>query len=314
MPGCEATGEVPSSSSEPEQEVPATDPEVEASSTNFDAAEVQTHDDIPSGDALTGKSLSIYLPLWSDMGSQSVERGESSSRPSLQFAKKVLKSVLSSWVETLSSGHLEAGFGMIKHVRDILADSAEVGLDITGAEAFVDRVITLGDKWSKTKNFPSDAFFNEMFLKPMTEIEFEIKEISQTRKQLVREKNRAEMAIGNLSGELDHLAKEIKETMRRLELLEEQSAAKWAAVVEARAKEGTLIDQIEKADEKLQRKSQEHERWLLLWEELPYAEDGSRFSAAFYGNILKKRGLEAVEAEANSLLEELSLWLKTMMD
>ena len=92
------------------------------------------------------------------------------------------------------------------------------------------------------------------------------------------------------------------------------SRHKRAAVVEARAKKGTLIHQVEKVDEKLQRKSQEHERWLLLWEELPCAEDGSRFSAAFYGNILKKRGLEAVEAEANSLLEELSLWLKTMMD
>ena len=158
------------SSSEPEQEMPAADSEVEASSTSLDAAEVETHDDIPSSDAPTGQSLLVYHPLRSDMGSQSVEHGESSSGPSLQFAKKVLKSVLSSWVETFSSGHLEAGFGMVKHVRDILADSAEVGLDIASAKAFVDRVIALGDKWSKTKNFPSGDFFNEMFLKPSSKV------------------------------------------------------------------------------------------------------------------------------------------------
>lgn len=58
----------------------------------------------------------------------------------------MLKSVLSSWIETLSSGHLEAGFGMIKHVQDILAKSEEVGLDIASAKAFVDEVITLGNK------------------------------------------------------------------------------------------------------------------------------------------------------------------------
>ena len=85
--------------------MPAADPEVEASSTSLDAAEVQ-NDDIPSSDAPTGQRLSVYHPLRSDMGSQSVEHGESSSGPSLRFAKKVLKSVLSSWVETLSSGHL----------------------------------------------------------------------------------------------------------------------------------------------------------------------------------------------------------------
>jgi hypothetical protein len=116
------------------------------------------------------------------MGSQSVEHGESSSGPSLQFAKKVLKSVLSSWIETLSSGHLEAGFGMVKHVRDILADSAEVGLDITNAKAFIDGVIALGDKWSKTKNSPSGDFFNEMFLKPSSEVKSEVNEILRARK------------------------------------------------------------------------------------------------------------------------------------
>ena len=65
-----------------------------------------------------------------DTGDQPTKHSESSSGPSLQYAKKVLKSVLSLWVETLSSGHLEAGFGMVKHVQDVLADSAEVGLVI----------------------------------------------------------------------------------------------------------------------------------------------------------------------------------------
>jgi len=45
---------------------------------------------------------------------------------------------------------------------------------------------------------------------------------------------------------------------------------------------------------------------------LSRAEDGSRQSTAFYGKILKKRGLEALKAKAKSLLEELGLWLKTM--
>jgi hypothetical protein len=96
--------------------------------------------------------------------------------------------------------------------------------------------------------------------------------------------------------------------------LEEQTAAKWAAVLEARARESTLIHQVEEVDGNLRRKTLEHEQWQLLWEEFPRAEDGSWFSAAFYGSILKKRGLEALEAEARSLLEDLSLWLKTMMD
>ena len=33
-----------------------------------------------------------------------------------------------------------------------------------------------------------------------------------------------------------------------------------------------------------------------------------------YGKFLKKRGLEAFEAKAKSLLQELTLWLKTMSD
>ncbi|XXG88221.1 hypothetical protein AAC387_Pa12g0461 [Persea americana] len=75
-----------------------------------------------------------------------------------------------------------------------------------------------------------------------------------------------------------------------------------------------LIRQVEEANNNLQRKTQEYEQWQILWEELPHAEDGSRRSAAFYGKILKKRGLEALEAKAKSLLEELNLLLKTMLD
>ena len=114
------TGDISSSSSEPEQEMPAANPEVEASSASFDEAEMK----IPSPVSSIGKSLMITPPAEHDSGSQPTERGESPSGPSLQYPKKVLKSVLSSWVETLSSGHLEAGFGMVKHVQDILADSA----------------------------------------------------------------------------------------------------------------------------------------------------------------------------------------------
>ena len=96
---------------------------------------------------------------------------------------------MSSWVETLSSSHLEAGLGMIKHVQDILAYSEEVGLDITNAKAFVDEVIALGNKWIETKSFPNGDFFNEMFLKPSGEVKSKLDEISRTRKQFVRERN-----------------------------------------------------------------------------------------------------------------------------
>ena len=120
------TEEVPLSFSEPEQGVPVTDPGVGASSTNFDEAEASPPTDIPSPAAPIGKSFLITLPTVPDTGSRPTEHGESSSEPSRQFAKKVLKRVLSSWVETLSSGHLVAGFGMVKHVQDILADSEEL--------------------------------------------------------------------------------------------------------------------------------------------------------------------------------------------
>ena len=96
--------------------------------------------------------------------------------------------------------------------------------------------------------------------------------------------------------------------------MEEQAAAKWTATLKARDRERTLIRQVEEVESNLRRKTQEYEQWQILWEELPRAEDGSRRPTAFYGKILKKRGLEALEAKAKCLLEELSLWLKTMSD
>ncbi|XXG82567.1 hypothetical protein AAC387_Pa10g0487 [Persea americana] len=273
--GCEVTEEVPLSFLEPEQGVPVTDPGVGASSTNFDEAKASPPTDIPSPAAPIGKSFLITLPTVPDKGNRPTEHGESSSEPSRQFARKVLKRLLSSWVETLSSGHLEAGFGMVKHVQDILADSKEVGLDITDAKAFVDEVIALGNKWTETKSFLNDDFFNEIFFKPSSEV---------------------------------------TETKQRLELLEEQAAAKWTATLKARDRERTLIRQVEEVESNLRRKTQEYEQWQILWEELPRAADGTRRPTAFYGKILKKRGLEALEAKARCLLEELSLWLKTMSD
>ena len=64
------------------------------------------------------------------------------------YAKRVLKRVLSVGIETLSSGHLEAGFGMIKHVQKRLAESEKVGLEVTSARDFVDEIIVLGNKWT----------------------------------------------------------------------------------------------------------------------------------------------------------------------
>ncbi|KAJ8640096.1 hypothetical protein MRB53_016790 [Persea americana] len=185
--GCETTEGVPLSFFESEQGVPTADPGVGASSTSFDEAEESPQTDILSPAAPIGKNFLITLPTVHDMGSRPTEHGESSSKPSRQFARKVLKRVLSSWVETLSFSHLEAGFGMIKHVQDILVDSEEVGLDITNAKAFVDEVIALGNKWIETKSFPNGDFFNEMFLKPSADVKSEMDEISQTRKQLVTE-------------------------------------------------------------------------------------------------------------------------------
>ena len=86
------------------------------------------------------------------------------------------------------------------------------------------------------------------------------------------------------------------------------------AIVEARAREETLIRQVEEADSNLRRKTQEYKQWQILWEELPSVDDGLQHFAAFYGKILKKRALKALELKTKSLLEELNLWLKTMLD
>ena len=122
------------------------------------------------------------------------------------------------------------------------------------------------------------------------------------------------MAIIELTQDQHRLDREVIEARQRLELLEEQAAAKWTAILKARDRERTLIRHIEEAESNLRRKTQEYEQWKILWEELPRAQDGSRRPIAFYGKILKKRRLEALEAKAKSLLEELSLWLKTMLD
>ena len=153
-----------------------------------------------------------------------------------------------------------------------------------------------------------------MFVKPSSKVKYEVDEILRTRKQFVRERNVTELAIFELTQDLHRLEREVIEARQRLELLEEQAAAKWAAITEAHDREGALIHQVKEVDSNLRRKTQEYERWKILWEELPRAEDGSRRFATFYSKVLKKRGLETLEAKAKSLLEELNLWLKTMSD
>ena len=122
------------------------------------------------------------------------------------------------------------------HVQDILSESEEVGLDIASANAFVDEVIALGNKWTKTKSFSNGDFFNEMFVKPFNEVKFEVDEISQTWKQFVRERNVTELAIIELTQDLHRLDRDVIEARQHLELLEEQTAAKWTAIVEARTR------------------------------------------------------------------------------
>ncbi|XXG59365.1 hypothetical protein AAC387_Pa04g1465 [Persea americana] len=196
---------------------------------------MKPRDEIPSLASLIGQNLLTIPPMKHDRGSWPMERAETSSRPSLQYAKRVLKSVLSSWIETLFSGHLEAGFCMIKHVQDILADNKEVGLNVASAKAFVDEVIALGNKWTETKSFPHGEFFNEMFVKPSSEVKSEVDESSRTWKEVI-------------------------EARQRLEILEGQAAA----IMEARDREGTLICQVEEADSNLRRKTQEYERCKVL--------------------------------------------------
>ncbi|KAJ8649210.1 hypothetical protein MRB53_002233 [Persea americana] len=69
-----------------------------------------------------------------------------------------------------------------------------------------------------------------MFLKPSGEVKSELDEISQTRKQFVRGRNVTELAIIELTQDLQRLDREVVETRQRLELLEEQSATKLAAI------------------------------------------------------------------------------------
>ncbi|XXG62725.1 hypothetical protein AAC387_Pa05g1038 [Persea americana] len=138
-----------------------------------------------------------------------MERGETSSGPSLQYAKRVLKSILKSWIKTLSSSHFEVGFGMINHVQYILAESEEVSSDVASAEGFVDEVIALGNKWTETKSFPNGDFFNEMFVKPSSEVKSEVDEILRTQNQFVRERNVTELAIIELTQDLYLLDREV---------------------------------------------------------------------------------------------------------
>ena len=148
---------------------------------------------------------------------------------------------------------------MIKHVQEILAKSEKVGLDVTGAGAFVNKIIALGNKWSKTESFPNGDFCREMFLKPSSEVKYELNEISRTIKQFVRERNVIELAIIELTQDLHRLDKEVVEARQLLEQLEAQAAAKWTAIVEAHAREGILIRQVEEVDRNFWRKTQEYE-------------------------------------------------------
>ena len=66
-------------------------------------------------------------------------------------------------------------------------------------------------------------------------------EISRTRKQLVWERNVTEFAIIELTQDQHHLDREVTEARQRLELLEEQAAAKWTATLKALDRERTPI-------------------------------------------------------------------------
>ena len=58
-----------------------------------------------------------------------------------------------------------------------------------------------------------------------------------------------------LTQDLNRLDREVVEAKQRLELLEERATAKWTAIVEACAREGTLICQVEEANTNLRRKT-----------------------------------------------------------
>ena len=94
-----------------------------------------------------------------------------------------------------------------------------------------------------------------MFLKPSNEVKSELNEILRTQKQLVRERNVIELAIIELTQDKHRLDREVIEARQCLELLEEQVAAKWTAILRARDRERTLIRQVEEAGSNLQRKT-----------------------------------------------------------
>ena len=77
-------------------------------------------------------------------------------------------------------------------------------------------------------------------MKSSSKVKSELDEISRTWKHFVRERNVTELAIIELTQDLHHLDGEVVEARQHLEFLEEQAAAKWSALLEARAKEGTL--------------------------------------------------------------------------
>ena len=83
------------------------------------------------------------------------------------------------------------------------------------------------------------------------------------------------MAIIELTQDQHRLDREVTEARQRLELLVEQAAAKWAATLNARDRERTLICLVEEVESNLRRKTKEYEQWQIHWEELPRAEDGS---------------------------------------
>ena len=103
-----------------------------------------------------------------------------------------------------------------------------------------------------------------MFLKPSGEVKSEQDEISWTRKQFVRERNVIELVIIKLTQDQHRLDREVIEARQRLELLEEQAAAKWTAILKARYRERSLIRQVEEAESNLRRKTQEYEQWQIL--------------------------------------------------
>ena len=302
------TEETPSLLLGPELGMPVADPDVGISTSSSDAAEEIPRAEIPSSGAPTGKSSFDTFQTGHDMSSRATEKGESSSGSSLRSVKRMLARALSTWIETLLSGHLEVGFSMIPNVQLTLNDAEEAGVDVTEAKVIVDGIIALGDKWSNTVNLSDDRFFTEMFQNPADRAQSDLNEATQSRKRLVREKNREELALIGLGHDVDILEGEIEETKKRLEHLQAQVSAKWVAINEARHREGDLIRQVKEANRVLEGKTEENKRWEAARKELPGVGE------AVHGRFLKKRAFETMTAEAQSLLKELKLWLETVFD